>query len=425
MAGARGWLQYVLSIYWSVYPAWAQEDGGWQEGPSYWEAYMGLALHFATALEKATGARLLDKPFFHNTPYYKLYANPPYARLSPFGDNQQAAPPRGSGQLMSAFATLLHDPYLQWYAEVQKSGRDLGPLGFALVDAKLKAKSPAGLPQARLFAGAGLVAMHDNLADPRGNAYLLFRSSPFGSVSHGHADQNAFAVEAFGEALAIASGYYPWYGSPHHQHWVWETRSVNSITLDGGQGQTIRSPESTGRIAQFVTGGRYDYALGDATAAYGGRLTKFYRRVIHIRPAGRFVIVDELESRQPVTFEWRLHALEQIDVDAAAQRAFVRRGKARLAADFVTPGGLKFAETDQFDPPPERGGENQWHLVASTPGKTVAAQFMVALSAYRDRAGGAAAADDRSRTGHGDRVGRRADQASGLLRRQRGNPRRG
>ncbi len=387
---ARPWLQYVLSIYWSVYPAWAQEDGGWQEGPSYWDAYMGLVLHFATALEKATGARLIDKPFFHNTPYYKLYTNPPYARMSPFGDNQQSGPGGGSGQVMSAFAVLLHDPYLRWYPQVQKSGRDLGPLGFTLVDAKLTAKAPADLPQARLFAGAGLVAMHDNLADPRQNAYLVFRSSPFGSISHGHADQNAFAIEAFGEALAIASGYYPWYGSPHHQHWVWETRSVNSITLDGGQGQTIRSPESRGRITQFVTGERYDYALGDATAAYGGRLTKFYRHVIHVRPA-RFVIIDELSARQPTTFEWRLHVLEKMTIDAARQQVLIQRGKARLAAAFIVPGGLKFDQTDQFDPPPERGGQNQWHLVASTPAKTTSAQFMVALAAYRAGDGNVAA----------------------------------
>jgi hypothetical protein len=378
---ARQWLHYVLTIYWSVYPAWAQEDGGWQEGPSYWEGYMGFALHFATALEKATGARLIDKPFFHNTPYYKLYCNPPYARLSPFGDNQQAGPGGGSGQLMSAFAVLLHDPYLRWYPETMHSGRDLGPLGFTLVDPTLKAKPPADLPQSRLFPGAGLVAMHDALADPQHSAYLVLRSSPFGSISHGHADQNAFAIEAFGEALAIASGYYPWYGSPHHQHWVWETRSVNSITLDGGQGQTIRSPESRGRIAQFVAGGRYDYALGDATAAYGTRLTKFYRHVIHIRPA-RFVILDELAAREPVTFEWQLHTLEKMQIDAAHQQVLIQRRNVRLSADFITPPGLKFAQTDQFDPPPERGGANQWHLTASTSAKTDAAQFMVAMAAF-------------------------------------------
>jgi hypothetical protein len=104
--------------------------------------------------------------------------------------------------------------------------------------------------------------------------------------------------------------------------------------------------------------------------------------VIHIRPA-RFVIIDELEARQPATFQWRLHALEKMSVDAAKQQVLIHRGKARLAAEFLAPGGLKFDQTDQFDPPPERGGQNQWHLVASTPVKTTSAQFMVVLAAYR------------------------------------------
>jgi hypothetical protein len=47
---ARQWLEYVTKIYWSVYPAWAGDDGGWQEGPGYWGAYLGFALHFVTAL---------------------------------------------------------------------------------------------------------------------------------------------------------------------------------------------------------------------------------------------------------------------------------------------------------------------------------------------------------------------------------------
>ncbi|MBM4042589.1 MAG: DUF4962 domain-containing protein, partial [Planctomycetes bacterium] len=305
---ARNWLEYVLKIYWSVFPAWAQDDGGWQEGPGYWSAYMSFALHFATPLLKATGENITRKPFFHNTPYYKLYTNPPAARMSPFGDGQHG--PAGAGPLMYAFSTLLRDPYIRWYAEAQKSGPGSGAMGFALFDPSLQPKPPSDLPQARCFPGAGLVAMHTNLADPKNDVWLVMRSSPFGSISHGHADQNAFCIEAFGEALAIPSGYYPWYGSPHHESWTRETKAKNCITIDGGIGQTKRSWDASGKIARFVTNDKFDYALGDATAAYSGRLTKALRHVVHVRPSsplprgegrvraagdGAFVIVDELE----------------------------------------------------------------------------------------------------------------------------------
>ncbi len=386
---ARDWLEYVLKIYWSVYPAWAGEDGGWQEGPSYWGAYQSFALHFVAALEKATGAPLIGKPFFRNTPYYKLYTNPPYAQLSPFGDGQERGPGRGAGQLLYHFSTLLDDPYLRWYPEVQGAGPGSGPMGFALADPGVEAKPPIDLPQARLFEGAGLVAMHSDLADPENNAYLVMRSSPLGSISHGHADQNAFAIEAFGEALAIASGYYPWYDSPHHSDWTRETKAKNCVTIDGGIGQTKRSQEANGRIVRFLTGEHFDYALGDATPAYGGRLTKFVRHVIHFRSEaehpgpGTFVIVDELEAPKPVTWEWRLHALEKMEIDEEKREVLIRRGDARLHATFVVPEQLQFVQTDQFDPPPENGAKNQWHLTASTANKRRSATFIVVLSPYR------------------------------------------
>jgi len=241
---------------------------------------------------------------------------------------------------------------------------------------------PADLPQARVFSGAGLVAMHSDLADPKNDAWLVMRSSPFGSISHGHADQNAFCIEAFGEALAVPSGYYPWYGSPHHENWTRETKAKNCITIDGGLGQTKRSWDANGRIVRFATNERYDYALGDATPAYSGRLTKCLRHVVHLRP-GVFVIVDELEAPKPVTFEWWLHALDQMQVDEGKREALVRRGDARLLVSFIQPQELVLTQTDQFTPPPEDKKPNQWHLTAATKAKTRSALFLTVLRPHR------------------------------------------
>jgi len=403
---ARQWLHYVIKIYWSVFPAWAGEDGGWHEGPGYWGAYMSFALHFAAALQEATGARITQKPFFRNTPYYKLFTNPPYARMSPFGDGQSRPPSRGTGHLMYHFSTLLGDPHVRWYPEVQKPGPGAGAMGFALADPDLKARPPVDLPQSRLFPGAGLVAMHTNIADPKNNVYFVMRSSPFGSVSHGHADQNAFVVEGYGEALAVATGYYPWYGSAHHSNWTRETKAKNSVTIDGGIGQTKRRYEANGRIARFLAGEQYDYALGDATPAYSGRLTSFHRHVVHVRP-GTFVLLDELAAPKPVTFEWWLHALEEMAIDGKKREVLISRGGARLRAAFVVPEALAFTQTDKFDPPPENDRPNQWHLTASTRAKTQSATFMVVLSPYRGapKQGGPDAAPALRRIAEGEVMG--------------------
>ena len=55
---AKDWLQYATLLYYTSYPAWGGDDGGWQEGPGYWGAYMQFALHYVVALREAAGVDL-------------------------------------------------------------------------------------------------------------------------------------------------------------------------------------------------------------------------------------------------------------------------------------------------------------------------------------------------------------------------------
>ncbi|NQT87846.1 hypothetical protein HQ560_13855, partial [bacterium] len=111
-------------------------------------------------------------------------------------------------------------------------------------------------------------------------------------------------------------------------------------------------------------------------------LTKCLRHIVHVRP-GVFVILDELAAAKPVTFEWGLHALEQMRVDEGKRSVLVQRGKARLDARVLLPESLTFGQTDKFDPPPEDGKPNQWHLTASTRAKATEARFLTVLRPYR------------------------------------------
>lgn len=387
---AREWLRYVTQVYWGIFPAWGEADGGWQEGPGYWNAYMSFAMHFIAALHEISGVNLTDKPFFRNTPYYALYTNPPYAGHSPFGDGQNGRPGKGRGMLMYWFSTLTRDPYVRWYPEAQRSGPGGNVLGVVLWDPSLQAKAPTDLPQARLFDGVGLVAMHSALGRRDEDAYLLMRSSPYGGISHGHANQNAIVVEAFGEPLAIASGHYPWYSSPHHAQWTRQTKAACCITVDGGKGQKARDRRASGKITQFATGVGHDLAVGDATAAYAGLLKRALRKVIHVRP-GVFVVFDDVVAPKPVTFEWWLHAKSEMLLDNATRRVLVRQGKSMMDVRMLTPQKIRWSQTNKFDPPPEDRGDKrkwakQWHATASTTEKMPATQFLTVLWPWKDKA---------------------------------------
>lgn len=390
------WLKYVLTLYWNTWPTWGKEDGGWHQGPSYWGLYVGFALQFVVELEKATGINLMEKPFLQNTPYFKLYTNPPYAKISPFGDGEHHPPIIGgeastydkSGEVMYQFSTLLNDPYLRWYADYLGTDGGEYSIGAVLKNDKIKAKPPLDLPQSRYFPGVGLVSLHTNFGNPDKDIHFLFHSDPYGNISHAHPGQNAFTIEAFGEPLAIASGYYPWFASPHHKNWTWQTKASNCITINDGIGQK-QTLHTEGRIITFEQTDLYDYILGDATQAYRGLLKKFRRHIIHIRP-GVFVMLDELEAPEMVTFEWWLHALSKMEVDSKQRFITISQGNARLKVLFLQPKKLNFNQFEGFPDPPEVNKnpmnvtmgireKDQWHVTASTSPKSATSRFIVVL----------------------------------------------
>ncbi|MBE3578233.1 MAG: DUF4962 domain-containing protein [Limnochordales bacterium] len=381
---AREWFDYVVRVFYALYPAWGGDDGGWAEGASYWKYYMQFVSEFVDALAVATGTDLMAKPFFRNTGYFKLYVHSP-GTGNPFGDGNGEPVAALDTEVMGWLARANQNPYFQWYVE-NSPGSPLPRSIFGFLRAARspapQAKPPVDLPQARLFRDVGWVAMHSNLASPEDDIRLVFKSSPYGSYSHSHADQNAFVLDAFGRPLVISSGYYPWYMSPHHANWTQQSISQNTILVDG-RGQIPRSLAAKGEITRFFTTAAYDYTVGDASAAYTSPLLQFNRHILFVRPHF-FVIFDELSASRRVRYDFLLHSPLVVNtLDEAAQKVSIFNWPARLDVCFLASQLLDLAADDRFVPAPELPNlPNQWHLRARSP-QTEDFQFLTVLLPQR------------------------------------------
>lgn len=397
VAESDKWLGYVLPVLTNFYPPWGGRDGGYSEGPSYWMMYFNYMLQSAYCIQTSMNMDILKTDFYRNDGWFKIYAYPYYGAMRPFADTGIGTYWPADKINLYRLATVYHNPYFRWRAEmsppeglpVAETIIPTGVLSYFWLDEgpdHVKPKSPDGLPGARFFRDVGLVAFHEDLGNPM-ETYFLLKSSPFGAWSHAYADQNAFYIQGFGEALAIQSGYYPSYSCPHHKNWTWKTIAHNTVMVDG-EGQKIRTRASKGKIIAFKMGsgdpGSVDYAAGDATEAYMGRLNKFIRHVYYERPRD-FLLIDELEAPKPVQFNWLLHSLKKMQIDAANKRVVIHKGKARLIVDFISPDDLVFSQTNKFivepGPFPEEGTvyPDQWHLTVSTKHKATAATFIVRM----------------------------------------------
>ena len=376
---ARDWLDYTLKLVWSTYPAWGGDEGGWHEGVSYWSGYMRRMVRVVHELD-LYGVPLKDKPFFQNTGYFGLYAAYPNRPTRAFGDGHHQPLGTATGVVSYMLSNLYENPYFRWHSEQVGAGAS-GRKAARIYNPELEARSPDELPQSHVFDDVGIVAMHSEMADPDNNVMMLFKSNPFGAMSHNHASQNAFVIEAFGEPLAISSGYRTTHGIPHHREWIWQTKAHNSILVDG-EGQVPRQRSSRGEIIDHEEHDDYAYTVGDATEAYGGRLEKFHRHVVFIRP-NYFVLIDDVKTAEEdgSTYQWLFHAKKELEVDDENHVVVSRSGNAHLALRFLRPGPLEFTQTTGFDPPTEdpEVAPDQYHLTAATQDPAIVQRFVTVM----------------------------------------------
>ncbi|MHC4867208.1 MAG: heparinase II/III family protein, partial [Planctomycetota bacterium] len=383
--GAENWVWFATNVFFNVYPVWSDDDGGWHEGVSYWSSYIGRFTWWADVMREAMEINAYDKPYFSKVGYYAMYLMPPGKVSGGFGDGANRYRASNLVQLMSQLAAQAGNEHWQWYVE-QMGGPSAisGYIGFirgALP--KVKAKAPDDLPASKLFRGTGQAYLNTTLTSADEDVQVIFKSSPMGTQSHGNAGNNSFVLWVYGQRLLIRTGRYYNYGGPHHRDWMWSTRSVNNVTVNG-KGQRKRNAGARGAIVAFKTTPSMDIVIGEAGQAYEPLLERFTRAIIFVKPE-LIVVYDRLEAREPSVYEYWLHTVNKISVENQ-HRIQVRNDDVVCDVDFLTPSGLSFKQTDQYDPNPiPRIKLREWHLTATTPEKTKQMEFVTLYRPHRLR----------------------------------------
>jgi len=328
---ARDWLNYSIEFLSTVYSPWGDTEGGWAEGPHYWMTGMAYLIDAANLLKSFCGIDIYQRPFFQNTGDFPLYTKAPDTRRATFGDDSTMGdlPCLKIGYNLRQYAGVTGNGAYTWYHdEIKRNdpGTEMAFYNWGWWDfnfdemvylhdfGEVKATSPSTLPKMKWFKGIGWVAIQHEMDKPDAHIQFVMKSSPFGSISHSHADQNAFCLAGFGEDLAIQSGHYVAFNSTMHQNWRKQTRSKNAILINGN-GQyagrdKAKAMRATGKIITAETNADHIYMQGDATEAYKSmtpEVTKVLRDVYFVNDS-YFVFVDAIDAETPVDISWLIHA---------------------------------------------------------------------------------------------------------------------
>jgi hypothetical protein len=371
----------IVPRYLSRPHPWGVNDGGYANGTLYAQ-YDVTWTHFQTweMLKQVINVDLWQTAWAKNYIKFIAYFLPPGAPSGLFGDGAEQWWAGVWSTQGKAYAGYLPSPLANWYARSQPSTEEKYNLSLLLAPQKdmrlISTALPDGTAHGIHIPSIGWVAMHSDLSNKFRNS-VYFKSSPYGSYIHSHADQNSFVIHAGGKVLAADTGYYDYFNSPHHNGWYKITQAHNAITVDGGKGQMLGTIAAKGEITQFLNSGGYDLVTGNARAAYGGMLTKAVRSMIYLRP-DTVLVFDSLASEVARTWEWNIHALSPMAVKDVRSIEIVEGG-IHLCVRQVYGPDITFSQTDKFAVSPKGTYPNQWHGVFATTLKSKKALFVTVL----------------------------------------------
>ena len=381
---AKSWLEWLRPVLCGIWPVWAGDDGAWAEGPSYGLAYVEIMTMFASALKRGTGIDLYQRPFWRGHARWRQNCLPHYVEWIGFGDHTERwqsnwsknadlveliAFETGAPELLEYVSAVRNElPHCQQTPE-EREMPGVVSQKFLFTEETGRDEAVRDTNQLHVFPDGGWAAFRTDLTDPEKDIALIFRSSPFGTVSHAHASNNDFVLHVAGKALVMPSGYYDGYGSNHHAHWVWHTKSHNCVTLSDAP-QLLRSHDAVGGVIYPFENDQISYFCGVADASYADRAQRCRRHVIFLKRHSCFLMIDEFVARPGIvsSLQWNLHSWSPFQVDESQRFFQLEREGRSLTGYFLYHQNAFFSFAEGWDPPPMSSPKsssqwlNQYHL---------------------------------------------------------------
>ena len=308
---ASTWVDYCYNEWVSRLPG-LNTDGGWHNGDSYFHVNLRTLIEVPAFYSRISGFDFFADPWYNNNALYVIYHQPPFSKSAGHGNSHETKmKPNGTRVgYADALARECNNPWAAAYARtILEKEPDIMKKSFlgkagdltwyrCITDKALPKEehSLAELPMTKVFNETGIATMHTSLGDIEKNAMLSFRSSPYGSTSHALANQNAFNTFYGGKAIFYSSGHRTGFTDDHCMYSYRNTRAHNSILVNG-MTQTIGT-EGYGWIPRWYEGEKISY------------MVMFRRHIIQLGNTGVYVIYDELEGKEAVTWSYLLHTVE-------------------------------------------------------------------------------------------------------------------
>jgi len=326
-------------------------DGGWPEGPMYWNYATYYTVSMISALESALQSSfgLPDWPGFSNTGSYRVQSIGPLGLVFNYGDAEPEA--RISPELFW-LARRFQQPY--WAETERQLLRQSRPNIFHLLwgDFQATHSTVEQPPLDAEFTSVNVSFLRTSWTDP--HAIYIGVKGGENRASHGHLDLGSFVLDGKGQRWALdlggddydLPGYFKSEG-PRWQIYRLRTEAHNTLSV-GTDNQVITA---SAPLIDFSSTADAGSATIDLSAAYVPYLSAVRRKVTLDRVLKRIILDDFIKGEAGTTVRWNLHTTAI--VMSAGRHVVLEQHNERITGHILKPNSAAFTTATISPAPPQ------------------------------------------------------------------------
>lgn len=340
-------------------------DGGWPDGPAYWDASTSALAIAGAALETAIGTDLgvCSTPGLVAGLAYRLHVTGTTGLVFNYADCADRV------EMDPAVEWLGHRMGDAWVVEEARTRAGATVRPFTVAWYRPAPPRVIAPPLDRWFPDAGVVCMRSAWHDP-GAVFCAAKGGDNGA-RHAHLDLGSFVIDALGQRWAVDLGpddytLPEYFGRKRFTYYRTRTEGHNTLVIDGQN----QDPAGRAPVVAFTAASGEARAVIDLGAAYTGTgASRVVRGIGLIDGRRRVIVQDELALRPGSDIAWAMHTQADVQVDLATggRVANLTRGNARLEARILDPATAWFAVEVVAAPAPQRRIEGVRKLTIQMP----------------------------------------------------------
>jgi len=314
-------------------------DGGWIEGPGYWDYAtqynVAILAAFETALGKDFG--LGDQPGFAATGFFPVHLTGPLGKTFNYADGGDSRP---RAPQLFWLAKRYHQPAFAWY-QVQGSAGE--PLDLLWRDPAADLKTAPQLEAGRCFHGPEVATARGSWSDPE-TTFVAFKAGN-NAANHGNLDLGTFVLDALGRRWVVDLGADDYnlpgyFGKQRWEYYRMRAEGHNTLVINPDN-QPDQDPGAFVKLERWRCTTNRTGATMDLSPAYARHRCRVQRGIALLD--GRHVLVqDEFSPAEPVDLWWFMHTQALVEIAPDGRTAKLTLADRLLSVSLVEPVGARF-----------------------------------------------------------------------------------